>query len=112
MLSFDLPGPQAFAVPVFVAGGGHGTAHRLHDGVVRGDAREAKKEGEIASSVGQTLYWDYYCYVKEHPVDRWEAPTRILYGELDNLSERALVEDFAARFGWSAPFERGKSKNR
>lgn len=58
-----------------------------------------KKEGEIASSVGQTLYWDYYCYVKEHPVDRWEAPTKILYGELDNLSERALVEDFAARFG-------------
>lgn len=54
---------------------------------------------EIASPVGQTLYWDYYCYVKEHPVDHWEAPTRILYGELDNLSERSIVEDFAARFG-------------
>lgn len=28
-----------------------------------------KLEKQIFDPIGQTLYWDYYCYVKEHPVD-------------------------------------------
>lgn len=62
---------------------------------------QLREQGEIMSCVGQMLYWDYYCYVREHPVDRWDTPTCILYGERDNLSEREAVECFTAKFGAS-----------
>ena len=58
-----------------------------------------RAEGEIPTPMGQTLYWDYRQYVKEHPVDRWNAPTRILYGSADNLCEREVIDHFAGRFG-------------
>ena len=62
---------------------------------------QLREQGEIRSCVGQMLYWDYYCYVKAHPIDRWTPPTRILYGEQDNLCERGIVERFALRFSCS-----------
>lgn len=46
----------------------------------------------------ETLYWDYYVYVKEHPITRWEVPTFILRGENDTLCEKAYAEIFADRF--------------
>lgn len=58
-----------------------------------------KIEKEIPTPVGQTLYWDYYCYVKEHPVVSWNTPTSILYGSRDDLSEFEFVSNFAKRFG-------------
>ena len=58
------------------------------------EARQA-----IPTPIGQTLYWDYYCYVKQHPVERWRTPTAILYGSADELCERDAVLDFSARFG-------------
>lgn len=60
---------------------------------------QLERQGEIRSGFGQTLYWDYYCYVREHPVDCWDTPTDILYGGCDNLSEREAVDLFAAKFG-------------
>jgi hypothetical protein len=56
-------------------------------------------EQEIATPIGQPLYWDYYCYVKEHPISNWPFPTDILYGSADNLCERSIIEGFAQRFG-------------
>ena len=58
-----------------------------------------RAEGEIATPIGQTLYWDYYQYVKAHPVDLWRPPTQILYGSADSLSEQDVVEGFAQHFG-------------
>ncbi|WP_066455850.1 alpha/beta hydrolase [Anaerotruncus rubiinfantis] len=55
-------------------------------------------EQEIDTPFGQTLYWDYFCYVREHPVKRWEAPTEILSGSLDSLCPAAVTADFARRF--------------
>jgi len=52
----------------------------------------------ISTPIGETLGWDYYQYVKAHPIDRWNAPTAILYGSEDNLTEREVAEQFAARF--------------
>lgn len=60
--------------------------------------QELMEKGEIPTPMGETLYWDYYCYAKEHPVDRWDIPTAILYGSEDNLTEREVAEDFAERF--------------
>ena len=58
-----------------------------------------EREQVIPTPMGETLYWDYYRYVREHPVCRWEAPTHILYGAGDTLCERERVEDFARRYG-------------
>ena len=58
-----------------------------------------KDEQEILTPIGQTLYWDYYSYVKENPIVRWGSPTSILYGEKDELCEREFVASFAKIFG-------------
>lgn len=55
----------------------------------------------------ETLYWDYYCYVKAHPVVSWPHPTYILRGETDTLCERAFVADFANRFGCELTEQKG-----
>lgn len=57
-----------------------------------------KIEKEISTPIGQTLYWDYYCYVKEHPIVAWDIPTSILYGSEDNLCEFDVVSEFNKRF--------------
>ena len=35
---------------------------------------------EIKTSFGETLSWDYLCYVRENPIT-WKIPTHILFGE-------------------------------
>ena len=57
-----------------------------------------KEQGEIPTPTGETLYWDYYCYVRENPIVKWDIPTVILYGAEDNLTEREIVETFTNRF--------------
>lgn len=57
-----------------------------------------EREKEIETPI-KTLYWDYYCYVKAHPVDKWDTPTSILYGSADNITEYAVIKNFAERFG-------------
>ena len=41
--------------------------------------KELEEKGVITTASGVDLFWDYLCYIREHPV-RWTAPTRILYG--------------------------------
>ncbi len=53
---------------------------------------------EIPTPIGQTLYWDYYQYVKNNPINKWNIPTSILYGKNDNLCEFDFVSSFAKRF--------------
>lgn len=57
-----------------------------------------KEEKEIQTPIGQKLYWDYYCYVQEHPIVRWEVPTAILYGGKDTLCEYNVISSFAETF--------------
>ena len=57
-----------------------------------------KAEKEIETPIGQTLYWDYYCYVKSHPIDIWNTPTAILYGSDDDISESDVVSEFAKKY--------------
>ncbi len=56
------------------------------------------KDKEIATPIGKTLYWDYYCYVKNNPIEKWNAPTSILYGKKDNICEYEIIYDFSQRF--------------
>ena len=49
---------------------------------------------EIPTDFGETLSWDYLCYVRAHPIS-WNVPTQILYGEHDNLTTMETVSAFA-----------------
>lgn len=60
-----------------------------------------EREKIIPTDFGQTLSWEYLCYVKEHCIDRWCFPTDILYGSTDHLTEQAVVENFTGRFNCS-----------
>ncbi|MBP1927189.1 alpha-beta hydrolase superfamily lysophospholipase [Sedimentibacter acidaminivorans] len=50
-------------------------------------------EKEIPTPI-DTLRWDYYQYVKEHPIEKWNIPTLILYGAKDNLQSVDVIQKF------------------
>ena len=60
--------------------------------------RELAEKSEIPTRFGETLSWPYLCYVREHPIV-WQVPTRILYGEHDNLTDLETIPAFAKRVG-------------
>ena len=68
---------------------------------------QLQAQREIPTPIGETLSWDYYSYVREHPVDVWNSPVAILYPELDNLTEPEVVDEFAERFGASVEIVNG-----
>ena len=61
---------------------------------------ELRARREIPTEFGETLSWDWLCDVRRHPL-RWDVPTRILYGERDNLTSLETMTAFAARIGAS-----------
>ena len=54
------------------------------------------KKREIPTDFGETLSWDYLCYVRAHPIS-WSVPTCILYGEHDNLTSLETMSAFSGR---------------
>lgn len=56
------------------------------------------KEKEIVTPMGEVLYWDYYSYVKKHPIVEWRIPTSILYGSEDNLTDFITISSFSNQF--------------
>lgn len=52
---------------------------------------------EISTDFGETLSWEYLCYVRKHPIV-WNVPTCILYGEHDNLTSIETVSVFAKQY--------------
>lgn len=52
-----------------------------------------QNEKEIETSFGETLSWEYLCYVRENPIS-WNVPTHILYGEKDHLTSYQTVSKF------------------
>lgn len=53
---------------------------------------------EITTNFGETLSWDYLCYVRKHPIE-WDIPTYILYGENDNLTSINTISKFSNQIG-------------
>ena len=60
--------------------------------------KELKEKQEIKTDFGQTLYWDYYEYVKENPITSWNKKTFILYGNKDNMQDENIIKDFCRKF--------------
>ncbi|WP_018753023.1 alpha/beta hydrolase [Paenibacillus sanguinis] len=56
------------------------------------------RDKELATPMGQTLYWDYYQYVMENPIMKWNTPTSILYGKKDELCEYDVLSSFCENF--------------
>jgi len=44
------------------------------------------------------MTWDYYQYVKEHPVQKWNIETNILFAGRDTLQSLEIVKDFVDNF--------------
>lgn len=59
---------------------------------------ELSDKGRIETAFGQTLSWEYLCYVRENPIE-WNASTDILYGEKDNLTSLETISDFVEKTG-------------
>lgn len=57
-----------------------------------------EREKEINTPI-DLMQWDYFQYVLAHPVEKWTAPTSILFGGRDDLQSLEVVEAFARRFG-------------
>lgn len=64
------------------------------------DESELAEKKEIKTDFGETLSWNYLCYVREHPI-RWSVPTHILYGEKDNLISLETISKFSNRINAS-----------
>lgn len=56
-----------------------------------------REKKEILTPI-DTLSWEYYCYVKDYPINKWDIPTAIIYGTEDNLQSRTVIDNFAKRF--------------
>ena len=64
------------------------------------DVSEARLEQEKkVATPFETLDWDYYQYVLQHPINKWPFPTEILYAGKDNLQPVEVMNNFATRFG-------------
>ena len=57
-----------------------------------------EQEKKVATPF-ETLDWDYYQYVLQHPINKWPFPTEILYAGKDNLQPVEVMNNFATRFG-------------
>ncbi len=68
--------------------------------------KELSEKSEIPTDFGETLSWKYLCYVREHPIE-WRVPTRILYGEGDNLTSMETISSFAEKTGAELTVMRG-----
>ena len=55
---------------------------------------ELREKGEITADSGETLSWEYLCYVRSHPI-HWNVPAQILYAGGDGLIPAETVRDFA-----------------
>ena len=59
---------------------------------------ELRQRRVIPTSFGEELSWDYLCRVRSQPI-RWTAPTEILYGSRDELTDYETVSAFAKAHG-------------
>ncbi len=59
---------------------------------------EELKDKKLIETPIDTMSWEYYEFVKENPINKWEFPTFIIYGTKDNLQNIKVIEDFCSKF--------------
>ena len=61
-------------------------------------------ENEVLTPIGVMLYWDYYCYVIDNPINTWDKKTSILYGLKDDLCDFEIIDNFVKKFKCNLDF--------
>ena len=59
---------------------------------------ELREKKTVPTNFGETLSWEYLCYVRENPI-KWRIPTKILYGSNDNLTSLETMREFTQKIG-------------
>lgn len=59
---------------------------------------DLKEKGTIETAFGETLSWEYLCWVRNNPIN-WTVPTDIIYGSLDNMQPYECIKAFAEKSG-------------
>jgi len=59
---------------------------------------ELREKANIETSFGETLSWDYYEFVRNNPIKKWDSKTFILYGENDNITEKSVLDSFVLKY--------------
>lgn len=59
--------------------------------------KELAEKGAIETDFGETLSWEYLCWVREHPVSERLCPLFLLYGEKDSLTSIETAAAFAEK---------------
>lgn len=57
-----------------------------------------KEKKQVPTTIGEVLDWNYYSFVKDNRIKKWNIPTAILYGTEDNMTEREVVDNFVKNF--------------
>ena len=57
-----------------------------------------KQERMILTPAGQPLFWEYWSFVLNNPITKWETPSRILYAKNDDMTPLCIVRNFAQKF--------------
>lgn len=59
---------------------------------------ELREKKNISTGFGENLSWEYYTYILENQIKKWNPSTYILYGEKDNLTDTNTIEAFAKKY--------------
>lgn len=68
---------------------------------------ELQEKGVVPNPI-DPLRWDYYQYVKLHPITDWRIPTAILYGGNDWFQSEQVIRHFAKAYGCDLTIAPGK----
>ena len=55
---------------------------------------ELEEKKEIKTDFGYTLYWDYYKFVKDNPIESWDNFPIVIYGAKDNMQDLETIQKF------------------
>lgn len=57
-----------------------------------------KQERMILTPAGQPFFWEYWSFVLNNPITKWETPSRILYAENDDMTPLYIAKNFTQQF--------------
>ena len=60
--------------------------------------KRLQQEQRITTSFGQSLSWEYWTFIVNHPIIQWKTPTSILYAKHDPMISLAIVKNFSKKF--------------
>lgn len=53
-----------------------------------------RQKGRILTPLGHSMTWEYLCWVREHPIRRWNCPIRIFWGPEDVVTSRRTLDSY------------------